>query len=232
MMRRPVIKKEVLDYLRQQQNLGISKSTLAIKKTAVENNVPIIPEETVVFFKFLFSQVKVKNLLEVGTAYGYSASMFYDFLPDDAQITTIDRFDLMIEKATNHFSKYNLNDKIQLLQGQAGEILLDLEDNSYDCIFLDCAKSKYIEFLPICLDLLTTKGMIIIDDVFQGGTVFDNDETIPRGKRKIHKRLKQLLDLTAKDQGITSCLLPLGDGLLLITKEEDYKTLNLNFEDK
>ena len=221
MMHRHVVKENVLNYLRKNQKLGLSKATKQIKLDAEQNNVPIIPEETVAFFKFLFSQRSVDNVLEVGTAYGFSSSMFRDFLPK-AHITTIDRFDLMIDRATSNFEKYHL-DNIKLLAGQAQDILPTLEKNTYDCIFLDCAKSKYIEFLPVCLSLLRKKGMIIIDDVFQGGTVFDDYNSIKRGQRKIHKRLNQLLQVVNDTNGLTSCLLPLGDGLLLITKETDIK---------
>lgn len=229
MMHRPVVQDNVLHYLRHNQPLGISKATEEIKTIAMENNVPIIPEETVAFFNFFFKQRPVKNLLEIGTAYGYSASMFHDFLPD-AHITTIERFDLMIDYATSHFQKYELTDSITLLSGQAQDILPTLETAAYDCIFMDCAKAKYVEFLPECLRLLPQHGCLMIDDVFQAGTVFEADETISRGARKIHKRLKQLLDVVHQTNGLTSSLLPLGDGLLMISKDKEDIVLDLHLD--
>lgn len=134
--------------------------------------------------------------------------------------TTIDRFDVMIRKAKKTYERLGLEDKVTLLEGQAADILPELT-GPYDFIFMDSAKSKYIEFLPECLRLLKKGGVLMVDDVFQGGTVLDPIEEIPRNRRTIHRKLKRFLDVINTHPDLTTSLVPLGDGIALITKEAD-----------
>lgn len=219
MMRRPVVKQEIVDMMRRSQK-KIPGELGKIEQTANQAGVPIIPHETVVFLQFLLGQLQPQNVLEIGTAIGFSSSLMANILGENAKITTIDRFDVMIEKAKQTYQHLNLAEQITLLEGQAAEILPTLE-GPYEFIFMDSAKAKYIEFLPECLRLLKTKGVLMIDDVFQGGTILEPIETIPRGKRAIHRKLNELLDVVLTHPDLTSSLLPLGDGVLLITKEKE-----------
>ncbi|MDN6836850.1 MAG: O-methyltransferase, partial [Lactococcus lactis] len=91
--------------------------------------------------------------------------------------------------------------------------------------FMDSAKSKYIEFLPECLRLLKKEGVLMVDDIFQGGTILQAEKEIPRGKRGIHKKLNQFLDVINQHPDLTSSLIPLGDGVALITKEAEEVVL-------
>lgn len=219
MMHRPVVDERVLNFMRTGQKPMIGH-VKAIQEMATENGIPIIPEETAVFMRFLFNVMSVHNVLEIGTAVGFSASLMDQLMHEKGHITTIDRFDYMIEKAHHNFKKYGLEERITLLEGQAADILPTLSDETYDFIFMDSAKSKYIEFLPDCLRVLKTGSVLMIDDIFQAGTVFDDDATIKRGARKIHRRLKELLEVVNEVEGLISTTLPLGDGVLLIIKEK------------
>lgn len=223
MMHRPVVKPELVDYMRTAQK-SLSGKLDIIEKNANKRGVPIIPHETVVFMRFLLGQVKPQQILEVGTAIGFSASLMAQYVGDKGHVTTIDRFDKMIAEAKETFQFLELEDKITLLEGQAADILPTLK-GSYDFIFMDSAKSKYIEFLPDCLRLLKKKGVLMVDDVFQGGTILQDEKEIPRGKRGIHKKLNQFLDIVNQHPDLTSSLVPLGDGVMLITKEADEVVL-------
>ncbi|GAA3021745.1 O-methyltransferase [Tetragenococcus solitarius] len=223
MMHRPVVKPELVDYMRTAQK-SLSGKLDIIEKNANKRGVPIIPHETVVFMRFLLGQVKPQQILEVGTAIGFSASLMAQYVGDKGHVTTIDRFDKMIAEAKETFQFLELEDKITLLEGQAADILPTLKE-SYDFIFMDSAKSKYIEFLPDCLRLLKKKGVLMVDDVFQGGTILQDEKEIPRGKRGIHKKLNQFLDIVNQHPDLTSSLVPLGDGVMLITKEVDEVVL-------
>lgn len=219
MMHRPVVKTELVDYMRTAQKPLTGKLNV-IEKNANERGVPIIPHETVVFMEFLLGQMKPQQILEIGTAIGFSASLMAQYVGTEGHVTTIDRFDKMIEEAKETFQFLDLEDKITLLEGQAADILPELK-GSYDFIFMDSAKSKYIEFLPDCLRLLKKEGVLMVDDIFQGGTILQSEKEIPRGKRGIHKKLNQFLDVINQHPDLTSSLVPLGDGIALITKEED-----------
>lgn len=218
MMYRPIINEDILHYLRTEQK-QLKGSLGELEELAHENGVPVIPHETVVFLQFLLKQKQPKNVLEIGTAIGFSASLMAESLGKDAKITTIDRFPVMIEKAKVNFAKLGLKDQVTLLEGDAADLLSTLE-GPYDFIFMDSAKSKYITFLPECLRLLSDDGVLMVDDIFQAGTVLKPIEEIPRKNRSIHRHLNEFLEEVTKSPDLTSSLLPLGDGVALISKNK------------
>lgn len=220
MMYRPVVDERVLSFMRTSQK-KMTGHVKEIQEMAKADEIPIIPEETAVFMRFLFSIHPIKEVLEVGTAIGFSSSLMDQLMDGKGHVTTIDRFEYMIQRAKENYERYHLEDRITLLEGQAVDILPTLPKNHYDFVFMDSAKSKYIEFLPYCLDVVKEKGIIMIDDIFQGGSVFDPYDTIKRGARKIHRRLNELLTVVNQTEGLTSTVLPLGDGVLLIVKEKN-----------
>jgi predicted O-methyltransferase YrrM len=218
MMYRPIINEDILHYLRTEQK-QLTGSLGELEELAHENGVPVIPHETVVFLQFLLKQKQPKNVLEIGTAIGFSASLMAETLGEDAKITTIDRFPVMIEKAKKNFEKLGLTDQVTLLEGDAADLLSSIV-GPYDFIFMDSAKSKYITFLPECLRLLSDDGVLMVDDVFQAGTVLQPIEEIPRKNRSIHRHLNEFLEEITKSSELTSTLLPLGDGVALISKNK------------
>lgn len=219
MMHRPVVKPELVAYLREEQK-QVPGELGQIQKEANERGVPIIPHETVVFMQFLLGQIKPKNILEIGTAIGFSSSLMAQYAAEDAHVTTIDRFDVMIRNAKETYKRLGNEEQITLLEGQASDIFPTLT-GPYDFIFMDSAKSKYIEFLPECLRLLKKGGVLMVDDIFQAGTVLDPIEEIPRSQRTIHRKLKRFLKVINTHPDLTTSLVPLGDGVALITKEAD-----------
>ena len=208
MMHRPVVKEELLDFMRTQQK-KLPGELGKLEEEAHVAEVPVIPHETVVFLKFLLGQLQPERILEIGAAIGFSSSVMATTIGENAHVTTIDRFDVMIEKAKKNYERLGLTDKVTLLEGQAADILPELS-GPYDFIFMDSAKSKYIEFLPECLRLLR-----------QGGTILLPDEEIPRGKRAIHRKLNEFLRVVMDHPDLTSTILPLGDGVILMTKESE-----------
>lgn len=219
MMHRPVVKEELLDFMRTQQK-KLPGELGKLEEEAHVAAVPVIPHETVVFLKFLLGQLQPERILEIGAAIGFSSSVMATTIGENAHVTTIDRFDVMIEKAKKNYERLGLTDKVTLLEGQAADILPELS-GPYDFIFMDSAKSKYIEFLPECLRLLRKGGVLMVDDIFQGGTILLPDEEIPRGKRAIHRKLNEFLRVVMDHPDLTSTILPLGDGVILMTKESE-----------
>lgn len=216
MMSRPVVKPELVDFMRKELK-PFSGGLAEIEAYANERGIPIIPHETAVFLNMIVGMLKPQRILEVGTAIGFSGSMMAQHLGEEGHLTTIDRFDIMIERAKNNFEKMGLSDKVTLLEGDAANILPTL-DETFDLIFMDSAKAKYYEFLPHCMRVLEEGGMLIIDDVFQGGTILEDEKEIPRRVRKIHRRLNLLMDTVLNHPSLETSLVPLGDGLLMIKK--------------
>ncbi len=218
-MRRPVVKEEVVRYMRthQKQNDGFLAELEAFAK---KENIPVIPRETVAYFRFLMQTMQPKKILEIGTAIGFSALLMADNAPQ-AQITTIDRNEEMIGFAKDNFAKYDSRHQITLVEGDAVDMLQTL-DETYDFVFMDSAKSKYIVFLPEILEKLEVGGVVVMDDIFQGGDIARPIEEVRRGQRTIYRGLQRLFDATLNNPGLTATLVPLGDGLLMLRKNAEH----------
>ena len=219
MMHRPVVMEAIVDYMRSELS-PFEGGLAAIEAYANERGIPIIPHETAKFLDLLCATLQPSQILEIGTAIGFSASLMAQHLSQGGHLTTIDRYPKMFERAKENFKTLGLEDQISLMEGEAADLLPQLE-GPYDLIFMDSSKAKYIEFLPECMRLLNQGGLLLIDDVFQGGTVLADESEIPRRVRTIHRRLNELLDTVLPAKNQRSCLLPLGDGVLMIRKESD-----------
>lgn len=203
------------DYIRS--ITPVSNSYLSkLEEYAHENNVPIVQPEVAQLLRVLLKNNKPQSILEVGTAIGYSALVMAE-VTKDTIITTIERNEDMIYLAKNNISNSEYCDRIQILEGDAEEILPNIKEK-YDFIFLDAAKGQYIEFFKHCSNLLKAGGMIVSDNVLYKGMVA-TDELVVRRKKTIVKRLRNYLHYINELEGYTSCVLPLGDGVALTYKE-------------
>lgn len=184
---------------------------------AEENHVPIIEPEVAQLLRVLLKTNNPKNILEVGTAIGYSGLIMAGATSDDCKITTIERRSDMVTLANDFISKTSYGEKIKILEGEAEEILPSLEDN-YDFIFLDAAKGQYLEFFNYCIKFLKPGGIIVSDNVLFKGMVA-TDKLVIRRKKTIVKRLRAFLKYINEIDGYTSCVIPLGDGVAITYKE-------------
>lgn len=214
-MRRPVVKEEIVDFMRTRQ-MQVAGSLKELETFARAENIPIIPHETVAYFRLLLQSLQPKNILEIGTAIGFSALLMAENAPQ-AKVTTIDRNPEMIGLAKENFAKFDSRKQITLLEGDAVDILGGLPE-TYDFVFMDSAKSKYIVFLPEILKHLEVGGIVVLDDIFQGGDVAKDIKEVRRGQRTIYRGLQALFDATLDNPDLTASLIPLGDGLLMLRK--------------
>ena len=221
-MRRPVVKDEIVDFMRTRQK-PVSGALKELESFARKENIPIIPHETVAYFRLLLQALQPKKILEIGTAIGFSALLMAENVPD-AQITTIDRNEEMIGFAKENLAKYDQRKQITLLEGDAVDVLQNLTE-TYDFVFMDSAKSKYIVFLPRILELLEVGGVVVLDDIFQGGDVAKDIMEVRRGQRTIYRGLQNLFNATLNHPDLTASLVPLGDGILMIRKNAETVTL-------
>ncbi len=185
---------------------------------AKENNIPIIEKETAQLLKVLLKIYEPKNILEIGTAIGYSALVMASSTDANCNITTIEKQFNMIKLAEKNIDKTEYKNRIKILNGDAVEILSNL-DEKFDLIFLDAAKGQYLQFFNSCKDLLKTKGLIISDNVLFRGMVA-SDKLVIRRKKTIVKRLREYLNHISNLEGYESCIIPIGDGIALTYKEE------------
>lgn len=218
MMGRPIINNDILHFLRDNQQ-QFSDGLKDLQNYANQNNVPIIPHETALFLKSLVQIKNPQKILEVGTAIGFSAYLMASYSAKECHIDTIDRFPVMISHAKANFKKYHLNNKITLHEGSADIILPTFATNTYDLIFLDCSKQWYTELLELSLPLLKDDGIILIDDIFQGGDILKDEEEFPNRKnKKIRQGLRKLIKRTVNSDDLDCTILPLGDGLMMLQK--------------
>lgn len=182
-----------------------------LEEFAEENKVPIAQKETAKFLEFIVSMKKPLRILELGTAIGYSAILMHEASGSKAIITTIERDENMIKCAKENFKRYNLEDKIEIKEGDCLEVLENL-DEPYDLIFMDAGKGHYNHFLPHCLRLLGEDGIIVADNVLFRGMVA-SDDLVKRRKITIVKRMRKYLELVSKDENLITSVIPMGDGI-------------------
>ena len=188
-----------------------------IEKYAVETQVPVIRKSMQSLLKFLLALSKPKNILEVGTAIGFSALLMSEYGPEDCHITTIEKYEKRIPVAKENFRKYGREDRITLLEGDASDILREL-NGPYDMIFMDAAKGQYIHFLPEVLRLLAPGGILISDNVLQDGEIIESRFAVTRRNRTIHARMRDYLYELKHMPGLETVILPVGDGVTITTK--------------
>ena len=188
-----------------------------LEKEAIAGDVPIIRKPLQSFFRFLLKYVKPKSILEVGTAIGFSAILMSEYAPADCKITTIEKYEKRIPIAKENFRKFGKEGQITLLEGDAAEILKDLE-GPYDLIFMDAAKGQYLAFLPDVLRLLAPGGLLLSDNVLQDGDVIESRFALERRKRTTHARMREYLYELKHAPGLETVILPVGDGITLTTK--------------
>ena len=190
-----------------------------IEKYALETEVPIIRRSMQSLLKFLLQFSKPRNILEVGTAIGFSALLMSEYGPAECHITTIEKYEKRIPLARENFARAGAQDRITLLEGDAIEILQEL-DGSYDLIFMDAAKGQYINFLPDILRLLSPGGLLVSDNVLQDGDIIQSRFAVTRRNRTIHARMREYLYELKHHPGLETVILPVGDGVTLSVKKE------------
>lgn len=188
-----------------------------IEKYAIETQVPVIRKSMQSLLKFLLALSKPRNILEIGTAIGFSALLMSEYGPEDCRITTIEKYEKRIPVARENFKKSGREDRITLLEGDAAEILKGLE-GTYDLVFMDAAKGQYIHFLPEVLRLLAPGGLLVSDNVLQDGSIIESRFAVPRRDRTIHARMRDYLYELKRLPDLETVILPVGDGVTLTTK--------------
>lgn len=188
-----------------------------IEKEALGDFVPIIRKEMQSFLKLLLAMQKPMRILEVGTAVGFSAVLMAEYAPKGCHIVTIENYEKRIPIAKANFERAGKQEQITLLEGDATEILPQLE-GQFDMIFMDAAKGQYINFMPQVLRLLRTGGVLVSDNVLQDGDIIESHYIVERRNRTIYKRMREYLyELTHSDELVTA-VMPIGDGITVSTK--------------
>lgn len=184
-----------------------------IKIKALEECIPIIMDDTLEVIEKEIKELKPKAILEIGTAIGYSAICFSEFLEEDGKIDTIERDE---ERAKEAKENIKITDrKINILVGDAVEILPRINEK-YDMIFIDAAKGKYPFFLEQALRLLKGEGIIFADNILYKGYVMSDYNKHKQRTAVTH--LREYIKLVTENPKLKTKILEVGDGLAITKK--------------
>lgn len=197
----------------------MNKTELAkIKQEALEEHIPIIMDDTLEVIEKLLKNRNIAKILEIGTAVGYSAICFSEFLEENGSIDTIEREEDRVEKAKENIKRAEVEDKIHIHFGDAVQILPTIE-GKYDMIFIDAAKGKYPFFLSHALRLLADDGIILADNVLYKGYVMSDYNK--HKQRTAVRNLREYLKEVNENPNLETEVLEVGDGLAVSIRKED-----------
>ena len=181
-----------------------------IKNRALEEHIPIIMDDTLQTIRTYLENKKVDRFLEIGTAVGYSAICFTEFLSDNGRIDTIERDKERVKEAKINIKNMNLENTIRIYEGDALEILPELNEK-YDVIFIDAAKGKYPFFLNQSLRLINQDGIIFADNILYKGYVMSDYNK--HKQRTAVRNLREYIKEVSENPNLETEILEVGDGL-------------------
>ena len=179
-----------------------------LEEYAKENKVPIMQKDGIDFLTQFIEEHNIKNILEIGTAIGYSAIKMC-LVSSDIKVTTIERDEERYNEAVKNIHEFGLEDRIALIFGDA----LDIEvDGSYDLIFIDAAKAKIIKFFNKYTPLLKSKGYVITDNLDFHGLVNSNQE-MSRNLRQLVRKINEYIEFLKDNKDYNTTFYNVGDGI-------------------
>lgn len=183
---------------------------------AETNRVPIVSQDVARFIELLLKIINPKNILEIGSAIGYSSLIMSK--ASDANILTIEKDEETFKVLKENLKKYDTDNKIKAINDDAINTLKSMDkEEKFDFCFIDANKSQYEEYLNLVYDLTRDNALILIDNIlFRGFVAKDEDN---KRYRTIIKNLKKFIEDVKSDKRFTASLLTVHDGLLLLRKE-------------
>lgn len=190
-----------------------------IEQKAHKDGVPIIRKEMESFLRVMLLIKKPTKILELGTAVGYSAILMSECIEKDAKIVTIENYERRIKEAKENIKKADREKTIELLEGDAMEIMPTLVERQFDFVFMDAAKAQYINFLPQVLRLMKKGAILITDNVLQEGDLIESKFVVRRRDRTIHKRMREYMEVVKNHPELETSIVPIGDGITMSVKK-------------
>ena len=189
-----------------------------IEKFARKNHIPVLLGDSAEFLASIISKKQPKNVLEIGTAIGYSGTIIL-LSSEKAHLTTIEKNEESFIKATDTFKTFNVNDRVEQILGDGFEIIQKLEkqNKKYDFIFLDGPKGQYLFYYPILLNMLEDGGCLLVDNVLFKGLVRSTTDVGHKKRAMITKLRKFMQEIETRDD-LNTTIHEIGDGIAEIYK--------------
>ncbi len=187
-----------------------------IKKEALQNKVPIIKDDGLLFILKLIKERNIKNILELGTAVGYS-SMNMAKISSDIKIDTLEKNDDMYNQAIKNISDEHFDDQISVFHMPIEEYKTD---KKYDLIFVDAAKAQYQKYTEQFINNLSEDGIFVYDNMIFHGMVYDIDNIKNRNTRSLVRKIVNFLQIMRNDERFDIMFFEdVGDGILVAKKK-------------
>jgi len=178
-----------------------------MEEYAKKENVPIMLADGIDYLCNYIKENNIKNILEIGTAIGYSAIRMC-LVSDDINVVTIERDIERYNVANNNIDKFGLVKRIITILGDAMEVEVDGE---YDLIFIDASKGHSIDFFNKYKNNLSDNGVIITDNLSFHGLVEDESKAVTKNQRGLVKRIKKFIEFLDKDEEFVTEYVEVGD---------------------
>ena len=205
--------------MNQQQ---VSGAFISIRSYAEEHHVPIMEETGMNELLSLLKEQNPRNILEIGSAIGFSAIKMAAGMPG-CTVDTIERDDKRYEKAVEFIAQAGMDEHIRIFHADALEMDLSLLESSYDAIFIDAAKGQYERFFEKYESLLADSGIIYCDNMHMHGMAELDISEIPRRKRTMIRNLKVFKEHMLNHPSYETTLLSAGDGIMICRKNSSKK---------
>lgn len=181
-----------------------------------EKHIPVVRKQTAKLLCDMVQKNSPQNILELGTAVGYSGTLMLLSSPQSV-LTTVDINSQMCDLAKQTFLKHNVSDRAKIV---CSDILsyLETETQQFDFIFLDGPKGQYIKYLPHIKRLAKSGGIVFCDDVLYFGMVMDDSKVIHK-KITIVRNLRDFISKCQQDNDFETELLEIDDGILILKKK-------------
>lgn len=219
-----------MDQERMEVFLGKYRETppayiVELERQALADEVPVIRRGTRDVLRYLLCTGRPAQVLEVGTAIGYSALCMKEYLPETSRITTIEKVEMRLVEARKNLKKFDSEGRITLLEGDAADVLRSLVEQGkyYDFIFMDAAKGQYLNFLPDVLKLLSEGGTLVSDNILHEGDVLESRYAVTRRDRTIHGRMREYLQVLMDTEELETICLSIGDGMTISRKMQPLR---------
>ena len=178
-----------------------------LEKYAKDNRIPIMQKDGIAYLTNYIKKNNIKNILEIGTAIGYSSIKMAN-VSKDINITTIEKDEVRYNLAITNIKKYNLEKRINVILGDALETNIS---GMYDLIFIDASKGHNIDFFEKYKHNLTKTGVIITDNLSFHGLVEDESKAITKNQKGIVKKIKNFINFLDNNQEFKTEYISVGD---------------------
>ncbi len=194
----------------------VDKELEKLREDAFSREIPTSDNETLCVLLTLLKAVKPRDILELGTATGISGIAMLEACPE-ANLTTVEKNEEFFGEAQANFKASGVADRVKAICGDAGGEILKLPEESFDLIFLDCAKVQYVKYLPRLKQLLKAGGVLIADDVLLYGYVTGEVE-VPKKRKMLVEHIKEYIAAVKADEDFTTSVLNAGNGIAVSVK--------------